>query len=451
MALMQNDNLRPLYIEKRDEPFPKTEVLENPQMLFGYHLAFFSLHFSLVRGAAMEVVYLFYESDAIRIPFFDYDQRLFRMLVSVGGGVWDNTRKEFVFRRNEDMTRFNRIASYIPYVYVLEKAANPIRIFGLRERQWQGIPDINSAQKNVEDTVFVMPDISVPVPLPPPESDKFPQYWEIKLETEMRAAKYSRQTRLNYMYYNRFLCHNIQKFPEEMQAYDIKQFLAAVEKGRDYSAATLNLALSAIKFFYTRVLPKDIIEVQHRPRQDKRLPVVLSKDEIKKMFMTENNFKHRLLLMMVYASGLRAGEVVSLKRQDIDISRKLINIRSGKGRKDRYTLVSETVINALTEYYSRYNITNWLFSGADPNKHLVTRSAQHIFERALKRARIEKDASLHSLRHSFATHLLESGTDIRYIQELLGHASILTTERYTHVARRKTLSITSPLDTIDKE
>jgi len=246
------------------------------------------------------------------------------------------------------------------------------------------------------------------------------------------------------MYYNRFLCHNLQKLPEEIQAYDIKQFLAAVEKGRDYSAASLNLALSAIKFFYSRVLPKDIIKEQHRPRKDKRLPVVLAKEEIKRMFMAETNIKHRLLLMMVYASGLRAEEVVSLKRQDIDVYRKTLNIRSGKGRKDRCTLVSKTVIDALEKYYSRYNVNDWLFSGADPGKHLVTRTAQHIFEHALKRAKIEKNASLHSLRHSFATHLLEDGIDIRYIQELLGHASILTTERYTHVARRKTLSIISP-------
>jgi len=112
--------------------------------------------------------------------------------------------------------------------------------------------------------------------------------------------------------------------------------------------------------------------------------------------------------------------------------------------------VSETVINALAEYYTRYKITNWLFSGVGQNKHLVIRTAQQIFGRALKRAKIEKDATLHSLRHSFATHLLEGGTDIRYIQELLGHSSLLTTERYTHVARRKTLSIKSPLDTIDE-
>jgi integrase/recombinase XerD len=135
----------------------------------------------------------------------------------------------------------------------------------------------------------------------------------------------------------------------------------------------------------------------------------------------------------------------------VDTARETINIIDGKGRKDRCTLISETVINALAEYYTRYHVTDWLFSGADPGKHLSIRSAQHIFEHALKRVKIEKSATLHSLRHSFATHLLESGTDIRYIQELLGHASILTTERYTHVAMRKKLSITSPLDTIDKD
>ena len=129
----------------------------------------------------------------------------------------------------------------------------------------------------------------------------------------------------------------------------------------------------------------------------------------------------------------------------------MINIRSGKRRNDRCTLISETVIKALEEYYLQYEVNEWLFSGAEPGKHLVTRTAHHLFEHALKRAKIEKAASLHSLRHSFATHLLEGGTDIRYIQELLDHASIMTTERYTHVAKRKSLSITSPLDTINKE
>ena len=390
----------------------------------------------------MEIIYAFMESKRIRIPLFNYDTRLYSFFIS-RGGVWDKMHSEFFLDGNTNIERMHRAGLGIPVVLVTEQSPVPMRVFGFLERPW-------------EQTVFYKKPktectVAVPVPLPPAVSDKFPKHWEIKLETELRARKYSRQTRLNYIYYNRFLCHNLQKFPEEIQSYDIKQFLAAVEKGRDYSAATMNQALSAIKFFYTRVLPKDIIKEQHRPRQDRRLPIILSKEEVKKMFMRENNFKHRLLLMMVYASGLRVAEVVSLKRQDIDIYRKTITIRSGKGRKDRYTLVSETVINALADYYSMYNITNWLFSGADPYKHLVTRTAQHIFEHALKRAKIEKDATIHSLRHSFATHLLEGGTDIRYIQELLGHSSIRTTERYTHVAKRKVLSITSPLDTIDNE
>ena len=424
----------------------------------------------------MEIVYIFCESKKIRVPLFGYDKPLFSFFIS-RGGVWDRARGEFTFDGNTSVERLYKAAPGVPFVMVSDQSPVPMRVFGFLGSPWEqtafyyeGLrpsmsslaqpcpckhgrgfaPFVNNPQAERPVSVAERP-VAEPVPLPPLESDKFPKHWEVKLETEMRAVKYSRKTRHNYLYYNRFLCHNLQKLPEEIQAYDIKQFLAAVEKGRDYSAASLNLALSAIKFFYTRVLPKDIIEEQRRPRQDKRLPVVLSKSEIKKMFMYENNFKHRLLLMMVYASGLRAEEVVSLKREDIDVSRKTINIRNGKGRKDRCTLMSKTVINALEEYYSRYEINDWLFSGADPNTHLVTRTAQHIFEHALKRAKIEKSASLHSLRHSFATHLLEGGTDIRYIQELLGHASILTTERYTHVARRKVLSIRSPLDNIDKE
>ena len=396
----------------------------------------------------MEIVYIFCESKRIRVPLFGYDKRLYSFFIS-RGGAWDKTHGEFIFDVNTSVERLYRAAPGVPLVMVKDQSPVTMRIFGFLDRPWEQTA-VNNIPKAERPLSVTERPVAVAVPLPPLESDKFPKHWEIKLETELRAAKYSCQTRYNYLYYNRFLCHNIQKFPEEMQAYDIKQFLAAVEKGRDYSAATLNLALSAIKFFYTRVLPKDIISEQHRAKQGRRLPVVLSKDEIKRMFMAENNFKHRLLLMMVYASGLRVSEVISLKRQDIDIFRKTINIRAGKGRKDRYTLVSETVINVLEEYYTRYNITDWLFSGADPGTHLAKRSAQYIFEHALKKAKIEKNASIHSLRHSFATHLLEGGTDIRFIQELLGHASIITTERYTHVAKRKVLSITSPLDNIDR-
>jgi site-specific recombinase XerD len=162
----------------------------------------------------------------------------------------------------------------------------------------------------------------------------------------------------------------------------------------------------------------------------------------------EKNPKHRLLLMLVYSSGLRVSEVVALKREHIDLSRKIIFVKEGKGRKDRSTLLSEKAARFIEEYYSFYNIEKWLFPGQCPNRPLSIRSAQHIFDKAVRRACITKDISIHGLRHTFATHLLENGTDIRYIQSLLGHASLRTTERYTHVARRSLLNIKSPLDTI---
>jgi site-specific recombinase XerD len=403
----------------------------------------------------MEIIYMFCEAERFRIPLFGYDKQLYQFFMN-RGGKWNNINNEFYLERNINVERlcgdFWEKFIGVPMVLINNKTPVP-KVYGFMERNWGQANFYNKPKVEFPVTAakcHVTVPVPISVPLPPSESDKFPKQWEIKLEIEMRAAKYSKKTMKSYSYYNRFLCHNRQKLPEEMQTNDIKEFLAAVEKERDYSAATINIALSAIKFFYSRVLPRDILTEQHRPRQDKRLPVVLSKEEIKKMFLTEPNYKHRLLLMMVYASGLRAGEVVKIRKNDVDKKRKTIRIL-GKGRKYRYTLVSDTVINALEEYYTRYKITNWLFNGVEREKHLVIRSAQQIFGRALKRANIEKDATLHSLRHSFATHLLEGGTDIRYIQELLGHASLLTTERYTHVARRKTLSIKSPLDTIDEE
>ena len=286
-------------------------------------------------------------------------------------------------------------------------------------------------------------------PFPVPE--KFSEYWRCKLEAELRSRKYSQRTIRSYIYYNCLLCRILQKPPEEIRTEDITKFLASIEKEKKYSASSMNLAISAIKFFYGKVLKKDILKERRRPRHDKRLPVVLAKEEIKRILDAENNFKHRLLIMMVYASGLRVSEVIQLKRHDLDLDRKLVLISLGKGRKDRYTILSDVIVSDLKEYYSANKIENWIFPGAKPDKHLSLRSAQYIFEHALKKAGVIKPASIHSLRHSFATHLLETGTDIRFIQELLGHSSLKTTERYTHVARQSMLKIKSPLDSVDKE
>jgi len=381
----------------------------------------------------MDVAYIFSEPGRLRIPLSGGDNRFFPFF-HASGGIWDKSRGEFVFDGDFNAGQFVDSLG-IPLVLIKDQPS-AVKVFGFFERPWD--KSGFACQRQVKHSA----------PAAPALPDRFSDQWVLKLENELRSRKYSRRTIDAYIYFNRLLCKNLQKTPEEIQTGDIKQFLAEIEKDRNYSASSLNLAISSMKFFYKTVIQKDILREQHRPRQDKRLPVVLSKDEIKKIFMKEKNYKHSLLLMMVYASGLRVSEVVCLKKQDIDISRKLINIRAAKGRKDRYTIVSDTVINVLTDYYSRYDISGWLFCGYNPDKHISIRSAQYIFENALKEAKIDKPASIHSLRHSFATHLLEAGTDIRYIQELLGHTSVRTTERYTHVAKRKTLAITSPLDTI---
>ncbi len=140
------------------------------------------------------------------------------------------------------------------------------------------------------------------------------------------------------------------------------------------------------------------------------------------------------------------GEVVRLKVEDIDKERKLIHVRQGKGRNDRYTILSEAALQVVDIYCQKYRPSDWLFPGADPDRHVTERSVQHIFEQAREKVGIKKDVSVHSLRHSFATHLLEGGTDLRYIQELLGHKSSKTTEIYTHVSERDIRRIQSPLD-----
>jgi site-specific recombinase XerD len=211
----------------------------------------------------------------------------------------------------------------------------------------------------------------------------------------------------------------------------------------------MNLAISSIGFFYRNVLKNDCLHEQRRPRQDKRLPSILAKQEIGQLFDAVKNPKHRLLLMLAYSSGLRVSEVVALKREQIDLTRKTVFVRGGKGRKDRYTMLSEVASENLREYYKLFAIENWIFPGFPADCHLSIRSAQKIFDKALEKAGIEKNASIHSLRHSFATHLMETGTEVRYIQSLLGHASVKTTERYTHVAKRNVLRVQSPLDTPD--
>lgn len=175
----------------------------------------------------------------------------------------------------------------------------------------------------------------------------------------------------------------------------------------------------------------------------------MSGEEVFRILSSVANVKHKAILMLIYSAGLRVSEVVKLRVEDIDTQRKLIHLKGAKGRKDRCTILSEVALESLKEYWGEYKSEKWLFSGAEDGRHISTRTVQAIFEQAKNKANIRKDVTVHSLRHSFATHLLESGIDLRYIQELLGHKSSKTTEIYTPVSNKYLGKIISPLDTMD--
>jgi len=216
-----------------------------------------------------------------------------------------------------------------------------------------------------------------------------------------------------------------------------------------YSISYQRQMVSAIKLFYQQVECKrlDIGQLE-RPRKEKKLPIVFSREEVGLIIRSIRNEKHRVMISLIYSSGLRISELLNLVPTDIDTKRMVINIRSGKGRKDRIVPLSGKVVQVLREYYKHYRPKAYLFEGIRGKRYSAS-SCRKVLKLAMERSGIKKRASLHTLRHSYATHLLESGTDIRYIQVLLGHESSRTTEIYTHVSRKRLERIKSPFDDLD--
>lgn len=208
-----------------------------------------------------------------------------------------------------------------------------------------------------------------------------------------------------------------------------------------------NQCISGIKqYLEYKGFSLDELQLQ-RPKKEKKLPVVLSTTEIKQLFAATDNLKHKTILSLLYSAGLRIGEAINLKVKDIDSDRMLIHIKGGKGKKDRYTILSRAFLELLRAYYLKYKPKEYMFEGQLSPKYSAT-SAQKILKKAKEKAKISKPITLHTLRHSFATHLLENGTDIRYIQELLGHNSPKTTMIYTHVTETSIRKIKNPFDNL---
>ncbi len=268
------------------------------------------------------------------------------------------------------------------------------------------------------------------------------------LSHELTLRNYSHKTLKAYRSCLRsFIKYFVPRHPRELSSEDIRTYLLHLIEKEKLATSTVNQVFNALRFLYVELYKMSfIIGNIPRPQKEKKLPNVLSQEEVLKIFSCVDNLKHKTLLMLIYSAGLRVGESVRLKISDIDGQRKMIHLHGAKGKKDRYTLLSDAALNALREYYKKYKPKEFLFEGQGEREHLSERSIQHVFERAVKRARIRKTISLHGLRHSFATHLLESGVDLRYIQELLGHSSSKTTEIYTHVSKKSLGKIVNPLD-----
>jgi len=261
-----------------------------------------------------------------------------------------------------------------------------------------------------------------------------------RLEQEMRLRNFSRKTISAYLYYNKNLLRFTNyKSPKEITVKDVKDYLDFLLLQR-LSTSTVNLSINAIKFYYKNILARKFfneITGIKRPKKEKKLPVVLSKKEIAKIIMVCTNIKHKLVIQVLYSSGLRISELRNLEIGHIDFERKTIHVIAGKGKKDRITIISQTVLDNIDKYLRDFQPLRYLFESYVSGSRLGVRSLQKVVTDAASRAKIVKQVTAHSLRHSFATHLLENGVNLRYIQSLLGHSRLETTQIYTKVAVNK--------------
>ncbi len=261
------------------------------------------------------------------------------------------------------------------------------------------------------------------------------------LGSELKIRGFSARTVKAYLYYNQRFLEFVKKQPEQITQEDLKYFLAdQLDKSK---ASSIALIKSALKFYYDEILKKNIVTFK-TPKIEKKLPVVLNKEEVKSLIQAAPSYKSRLIIKTLYSSGLRISECLGLKINDLELEQRIGWVRKGKGGKDRMFILSENLIRDLNKYLQNHQ-GEYLFS---ENKPLTPRNIQKIIHNSAKLAGIKKKVTPHTLRHSFATHLLEAGVDVRKIQELLGHSDLSTTQIYTKVSSTELKKIKSPLDNI---
>lgn len=288
-----------------------------------------------------------------------------------------------------------------------------------------------------------------------PEAERQNKRKEVQIPAtyldKLALKRYSAQTIKTYTHaFADFMAYFDGRALEEISKEEVRQFMLYKVNVLKISESLQNSLINAIKFYYEKVLghQKQDYNIE-RPRAEKKLPLVFSTEEVSKILNHTRNFKHKCILYTIYSAGLRVSELINLTLGDIDSDRKLLWVRNSKGKKDRSTVLSDKTLHLLRAYYKLYRPKHYLFEGPEPGTPYTARSVAIVLKQSMERAGVHKPGSPHTLRHSFATHLLEQGVDIRYIQVLLGHASTKTTEIYTHVSTHALMGIKSPIDYLE--
>ena len=266
----------------------------------------------------------------------------------------------------------------------------------------------------------------------------------------LTRRRYSKNTIQTYVsLFERFLNYFEEIKPEELTDAHVAEFQNYLVKEKQVATSSQNQYINAIKFYFEKVPGREKAFYQiDRPIKEFKLPKVMTEKEVASILGAVHNLKHKAMLLMIYSAGLRAGELINLRINDIDSEQMRVFVRGGKGKKDRVTILSEKALDILRPYFKKYRPQEYLFEGQNGRQYSLS-SLRRVFHSALIKAKVHKKVTLHSLRHSFATHLLESGVDLRYIQVLLGHNSSKTTEIYTHITHKGWKTIKSPLDQLN--
>jgi len=356
-----------------------------------------------------------HRGNHVVVVSFQYDKDLLKELKGIGGAKWSQTKKTWYFIESDfNLSRFLHVFKTKSYV------------------DYSDLKTISKAKTDKQE---------------PRKKDKqtIPNaYYDL-----LDQKRYSDSTKATYInYFGDYVRYFKGRSLEEISVEEINGYILELIRNKKISASQQNQRINAIKFYYDKILGLEKLYISiERPRTAKTLPKVITEEEVSKMLASASTVKNRLIIALIYSAGLRRAELLNLRKEDIIFDKKMIFVRGGKGKRDRTTLLSEYAMEIYKKYLERYKPNYWVLEGPNRKKYSAT-SVGNIVKRTAKIARVSIEVTPHILRHSFATHLLEQGVDLRYIQELLGHTSNTTTEIYTHVSQKSLANIKSPLDRI---